>query len=101
MADSLPSGIPAEVADAAEDTLGGAIAIAQTLPDAIGAALVAVAQIAFVDALHVVAAVAAVGAAATAVIAAVGLRTVPKRSESAPEGTESGHAIDAGAAQAD
>ena len=101
MADSLPSEIPAEVADAAEDTLGGAIAIAQTLPDAIGAALVAVAQIAFVDALHVVAAVAAVGAAATAVIAAVGLRTVPKRSESAPEGTESAPAIDTGAAQAD
>ena len=59
VADSLPSGIPAEVADAARDTLGGALAIAQTLPDALGAALVAAAQVAFIDALHVVAAVAA------------------------------------------
>ena len=36
VADSLPSGIPAEVADAARDTLGGALAIAQTLPEALG-----------------------------------------------------------------
>jgi DHA2 family multidrug resistance protein-like MFS transporter len=101
MADSLPAGIPAEAADAAEDTLGGAIAIAQTLPEAVGAGLVAAAQFAFVDAIHVVAAVAAVGAAVTAVIAAVALRTVRARSESTAEATETAPAIDSGAAQAD
>ena len=48
------------------DTLGGALAIAQSLPGDLGAALVAAAQMAFVDALHFVAAVAAILAAATA-----------------------------------
>ncbi len=42
VADSLPSGIPAEAVDAAQDTLGGALAIAETLPEASGRALVAV-----------------------------------------------------------
>jgi DHA2 family multidrug resistance protein-like MFS transporter len=85
VADLLPSGIPAEVADAARDTLGGALAIAQTLPDSLGAALVAAAQTAFVDAIHFIAAVAVVGAALTAIGAAVALRSVPARPEPAPE----------------
>ena len=71
--------------DAARDTLGGALAIAQTLPEAIGATLVAAAQVAFVDAIHLVAAVAAVGAVVTAVGAAVALRGVPARPEPAIE----------------
>jgi DHA2 family multidrug resistance protein-like MFS transporter len=81
VADSLPSGIPAWVADAARDTLGGALAIAETLPGELAASVVAAAQVAFVDALHLVAAVAAVGAIATAFAAAVALRKVPPRSE--------------------
>src|SRR5687768_4488697 len=85
VADSLPPGIPAAAADAARDTLGGALAIAQTLPDQVGAALVEVARIAFIDALHFVAAVAAVGAILTAVAAAIALRSVDARSEPAPE----------------
>ncbi|HEV8488186.1 MAG TPA: MFS transporter [Candidatus Limnocylindrales bacterium] len=85
IANSLPSGIPAEVAEAARDTLGGALAIAQTLPDALGAAVVAAAQTAFIDALHLVAAVATVGAVVTAIGAAAALRSVPARPESAPE----------------
>jgi MFS transporter, DHA2 family, multidrug resistance protein len=87
VADLLPSGIPAEVADAARDTLGGALAIAQTLPDALGSALVAAAQTAFVDAIHIVAAVAVVGAAVTAIGAAIALRNVPARPEPAAEGS--------------
>ena len=90
MADSLPPGIPAEAADAAQDTLGGALAIAQTLPEAIGAALVAVAQIAFVDAIHFVATVSAIGAIVTAIGAAIALRTVPARSESGRRGDRAG-----------
>jgi DHA2 family multidrug resistance protein-like MFS transporter len=82
VSDTLPSGIPAGIADAARDTLGGALAIAQTLPDALGAALVRAAQTAFVDAIHVVAAVAAVGAVLTAIGAAVALRSVPARTGS-------------------
>ncbi|MGH2445468.1 MAG: MFS transporter [Candidatus Limnocylindria bacterium] len=86
VADSLPSAIPAEAVDAARDTLGGALAIAETLPDTLGAALVAAAQTAFVDALHLVAAVAAIGAVATAAMAAYALRRVPARSEPVAEG---------------
>ena len=86
VAESLPPGIPAEVADAARDTLGGALAIAQTLPEALGAPLVAAAQLAFIDAIHFVAAVAAVRAVLTAIGAAVALRSVAARPEPVPEG---------------
>jgi len=81
VADSLPSGIPAQAAAVARDTLGGAIAIAQELPEALGGAVAAAAQTAFVDAIHLVAAVAAVGALVTAIAAALALRRVPARSE--------------------
>jgi len=81
VADSLPSGIPAQAAAVARDTLGGAIAIAQELPEALGGAVAAAARTAFVDAIHLVAAVAAVGALVTAIAAALALRRVPARSE--------------------
>ena len=81
IANSLPSGIPAEVVGAAQDTLGGALAVAQTLPEALGAALVAVSQAAFMDALHFVAAVATVLAILTAIVAAFTLRGVPARDQ--------------------
>ena len=85
VADRLPAGVPAGAADAARDTLGGAVAIAQTLPGELGAALVAVAQSAFVDALRFVAAVAVAGAVVTAIGAALALRSVAARSEPAAE----------------
>jgi len=79
IAESLPSGIPAEAVDAARDTLGGALAIAQTLPESLGATLVAAAQVAFIDAIHFVAAVATIGAVVTAIGAAAALRSVSAR----------------------
>ena len=85
VAESLPSGVPAAAADAARDTLGGALAIAATLPDAVGSALVAVARTAFIDALHLVAAVATAGAVLTAIASAVALRRVAARSEEPAE----------------
>jgi DHA2 family multidrug resistance protein-like MFS transporter len=88
VAASLPSGIVGDVADAALDTLGGAIAIAQTLPVEVGAALVTVAQAAFVDSMHVVAVVSGIGAVATAIAAAVALRSVPARSEPEQRGDD-------------
>jgi DHA2 family multidrug resistance protein-like MFS transporter len=81
VAESLPPGIPSEAVEAARDTLGGALAIAETLPAAMGAPLLTAAQIAFIDALHFVAAVAAVGAVLTAIGAAIALRNVPARPE--------------------
>jgi DHA2 family multidrug resistance protein-like MFS transporter len=86
VADTLPPGLPPEVADAARDTLGGALAIAETLPEALGAQLVAAAQVAFIDSIHLVAAVAAVLAVVTAIGAAAALRGVPARPEPVPEG---------------
>jgi DHA2 family multidrug resistance protein-like MFS transporter len=83
--DLIPAGIPAGAADAARDTLGGALAIAQTLPDQLASAVVAAAQTAFVDAIHLVAAVAAVLAVVTAIGAALALRGVAARSEPALE----------------
>ncbi len=88
VADALPSDLPAAVADAALDTLGGALAIAQTLPDALRVTLEGAARLAFVDAIHVVAAVAAGGAVVTAIGAAAALRSVAARPEPlAEEGT--------------
>ena len=85
VADQLPAGIPAEAVDAARDTLGGALAIAQSLPAELGAALVAAAQTAFIDAIHFVAVVASIGAIVTAIVATAALRGVPARAEPADE----------------
>jgi DHA2 family multidrug resistance protein-like MFS transporter len=85
LAASLPPGIPAEAVEAARDTLGGALAVAQTLPENVGAPLLAAAQVAFIDAIHLVAAVAAVGAIVTAIGAAWALRNVAARPEEASE----------------
>lgn len=86
VADKLPADVPAAAADAARDTLGGAIAIAESLPAAIGDAVALAAQVAFVDALHLVAAVAAIGAFITAAPSAAALWSVPARSEPAGGG---------------
>ena len=88
VADALPADIPAEVADAALDTLGGALAVAERLPGVLADALVAAAQVAFVDALHLVAGVAAVLAAVTAIVAAAALRNVPAREEPADDAAD-------------
>jgi MFS transporter, DHA2 family, multidrug resistance protein len=86
IAESLPSGMSAEAVDAARDTLGGALAIAQSLPAEVAAAVVVAAQTAFIDAIHFVAAVAVVLAVVTAIIAAAALRSVPARPDAAATG---------------
>ena len=87
VADRLPAEIPVDVADAARDTLGGALTIARTLPGELAAALTNAAQTAFIDAIHVVAVVATIGAVVTAIGTAVALRSVPARQEPASEET--------------
>jgi DHA2 family multidrug resistance protein-like MFS transporter len=57
---SVPSEIPAAAADAARDTLGGAVAVAGQLPDQLGGALVDAAHLAFTNGLHLTAAIGAV-----------------------------------------
>ncbi len=88
VAESVPPGIPQEAVDTARDTLGGALAVAESLPEALGGPLVAAAQVAFIDAIHFVAVVAVVGAILTAIAAAFALRDVPARTE--PESSAEG-----------
>jgi DHA2 family multidrug resistance protein-like MFS transporter len=72
----LPEGIPAEAAEAARDTLGAAVSAAEQLPDALGAALLDVARAAFVEGLHLVAAISAAVAIAAALLVLFTLRNV-------------------------
>jgi DHA2 family multidrug resistance protein-like MFS transporter len=74
LAASLPAGLPAEAAHAARDTLGGAVGVAGALPSAVADALLAAARAAFVDGMHVVAAIAAVVGFGLALFALVTLR---------------------------
>ena len=74
LADGLPAEIPAEMAAIARDTLGGAVAVAGQLPASTGAATLAVARDAFVQGMHLTAAIAAVVALVLAILAATLLR---------------------------
>lgn len=80
MSGGLPEGVPPAAADAARDTLGGAVAVAAELPGGAGAGLVGAAQAAFTDALHAV----ALTGAATAVIAAALIGVLLLRRAGAP-----------------
>ncbi|MDQ3958004.1 MAG: MFS transporter [Actinomycetota bacterium] len=81
--ESIPTGIPTAAAEAARDTLGGALAVAQQLPDELGRGLVDAANGAFTQGLHLTAAVGAVVALSIAALVATLLRNV--RPGSAPE----------------
>ncbi|HET9725183.1 MAG TPA: MFS transporter [Actinomycetota bacterium] len=71
VADAVPAGVPPEEADAARDTLGGALQTVETLPGELGARLLDAAQQAFTQGLQVAAVVAAALAMGTAVLAAL------------------------------
>jgi DHA2 family multidrug resistance protein-like MFS transporter len=55
MSVNTPTGVPADAAMAARDTLGGALTVAGQLPDGTGTALLAAARDAFVHAMDVTA----------------------------------------------
>lgn len=80
LARSIPAGIPAEAAETARDTLGGALSVSSQLPDGLGDELLEVARLAFTDGLRLTAAISAVLAIGVAVVATVLLRSVPGRS---------------------
>jgi DHA2 family multidrug resistance protein-like MFS transporter len=83
VSDGIPAGISPESADTAGETLGGAVAVAQQLPDQIGAELLEAAREAFTDALQLAAVSSAAVAMAVAVAVAVLLRH--KRAGAEPE----------------
>jgi MFS transporter, DHA2 family, multidrug resistance protein len=85
MAGSLPAGVPAEATEAVRSTLGGAVAVAEQLPDEIGGALLHSARGAFVQGFELAAAICAAIAILTALVAVVMLRRVPAGSGSEAE----------------
>jgi DHA2 family multidrug resistance protein-like MFS transporter len=86
LADAVPAGVPPEVADAARDTLGGALAAAGELPGQLGGAFVEGARDAFIQGLHVATTVGAAVALAIAILVLATLRHV--RAGGASEGAE-------------
>jgi DHA2 family multidrug resistance protein-like MFS transporter len=70
------------VAEAARATLGGAVAVAHALPDAVGGPLLDAARGAFTHALHATAGVGAFILLAGAVVSAVGLRSATRPRQS-------------------
>ena len=85
MADSIPSGVPSEAADAARDTLGGALAAAGQLSRELGAALLDTAREAFTRGLQVTAITSACIVVGMAVLVVVLLRHVRSASATEPQ----------------
>jgi DHA2 family multidrug resistance protein-like MFS transporter len=81
LANRLPTGVPAEAAEVARDTLGAAVGVAGQLPDQVGLVLLGVARDAFVQGLHLAAAISAAVAIGAALMAMILLRRVPARAE--------------------
>ena len=92
VADGFPDGVPSEAAEAARDTLGGAVAAADQVPDWVGTELLDAAREAFTQALQLTAITSAAIVLGMAILAAVLLRHL--RTGSGPEGQpEPGGAI--------
>ena len=76
VADTVPQGVPPEAAEAARDTLGGAVAAGDELPESLGPELVDAASDAFTQALQLAAGLSAAVVIAAAVLAWTLLRRV-------------------------
>jgi len=77
----MPPGIPTEAAQAARETLGGAVAAAAQLPGSLGAALLDTSRAAFMQELQLIAIIGTVGLVAAAVLAFVVLEHVRTNAE--------------------
>jgi MFS transporter, DHA2 family, multidrug resistance protein len=98
VADGVPGGVPHDAAEAARDTLGGAVVVADELPDRLGAALLDAAREAFTQGLQLTAITGAALALGMAILVMVLLRHV--RTGSEPEDradTEQAGAVAGGA----
>jgi DHA2 family multidrug resistance protein-like MFS transporter len=80
--DAVPAGVPTAAAEAARDTLGGALAVAEKLPGEAGTALLAAARDAFTQGLHLAVGTGAVVAILVAALVAILLRDVRTSSRS-------------------
>jgi MFS transporter, DHA2 family, multidrug resistance protein len=85
IAETLPAGVSPEASASARDTLGGAVAVSETLPNPLGPGLLDSAREAFVQGMQLTASIGAVVMAGTAILALILLRHAQSASESEPE----------------
>jgi DHA2 family multidrug resistance protein-like MFS transporter len=85
-----PAGIPPQAAEIARATLGGAVEIAARLPDVLGSVLVDAARRAFIEGVHLSAAISVVGSIGLAALVIATLRHVRAGSGS-DEGADPGN----------
>jgi DHA2 family multidrug resistance protein-like MFS transporter len=90
MVSTIPAGVPHQAANAARDTLGGALAVTEQLPDETGAALLGTAREAFGQAFETTVIICAAVALAAAMLAAILLRDVGNEPHSEPDGGDDG-----------
>ena len=93
--DSMPAAVPADAADAARDSIGGAVAAAGELSEPLATQLFDAASEAFTQGFQVVALISALIAAAAAIFTAIFLRDV--RAGSEPESPPLGGAAESAA----
>ena len=98
VADAVPPGIPPAAVEAARDTLGGALTVAEGLPQQAGAALAEAARTAFTQGLRLTAAIGAVLSIGLAILVAALLRQLRASGSPAPSEGEAAEAADPGAA---
>jgi DHA2 family multidrug resistance protein-like MFS transporter len=79
---TLPAGLPPELSETVQETLGAAVISAAQLPDALAAALLDAARQAFVQGLHLNALIGVIGFSGLAILIATMLRHVRPHSES-------------------
>jgi DHA2 family multidrug resistance protein-like MFS transporter len=79
---ALPEGLPAEVTEAARDTMGSALALAARLPDRIGGELVRLARAAFLHAMETTALTGTAIVVGLAILVVVTLRHLEPRAAS-------------------
>jgi DHA2 family multidrug resistance protein-like MFS transporter len=78
---ALPSGIPYEAARAAQETLSGAVTMAEQLPNSLAAALLGVAHTAFIQGLQLTSLIGAVVMIGLAILTVVWLRHIGQDDE--------------------
>ena len=82
MEDAIPAGVRADIADAARESISGAVSAAAHVPGRIGAGLLEAAHQAFTTALNTVAGISAIVFVGLAVLAAISLRELRPVGES-------------------
>jgi len=85
MVNVVPAGVPHQFADAARDTLGGAVVMAQQLSDETGAALLGAARSAFADAFEIASLGCVAVSLAAAALAVILLRNVGNGADHEPQ----------------